>query len=194
MDALLHRIRENGLDSKRYGLEELLGEGGYSLVFAHPDPALAVKATTCSVSTALLTQLMAEPRDDFVRVHGKHELGGLGPAAAVTAFLVERLDWPAKQAYQGFSEAVQSAAQFALAGATRPPKRGTAEYIAFNVRYCEGLAAADPARAAAWAFLASFVKGQTNPRLSVDVLTEGNLLARNGMLVLSDPVRQVWLP
>ena len=194
MDELLQRIRECGLDTRNYAPEELLGEGGYSVVFVHLDPSLALKVTTCPVSIALLSRLMLAPREDFVRVLDKVELGHLGPSAPATAFVVERLDLPAPDACSEVAPAAIAAAKLARAGAARAPRRNTPEYIAFNVRYCRGLAAEDPARREAWEFLADFVEELANPRLSVDVLTEGNLLARSGTLVVSDPIRQVWYP
>lgn len=186
---ILTRLQEYGLDPSRYPPQSLVGHGGYSLVFAHEDPSLVVKVTACQASMLLLTRLLATPLHDMVRVLENGVLPGT--ERTITAFLLERLEPAPVEALDELAALAKQAAQDALGGATRPPKRGQPGYVEFNCRYCEGLAVIDACRTNAWTFLAEHLKACADPYQSVDLLTDGNILARHGQLVISDPVRVV---
>ena len=189
---ILTLLQEHGVDPSRYPPQLLVGHGGYSLVFAHENPSLVVKVTACPASMRLLTRLLATPRHDMVRVLGKEELGVLPETKfTLTAFLLERLEPAPVAALVELAELSKQAVQEALGAAARPPKRGQPGYVEFNVRYCEGLAAVDTCRATAWTFLAEHLKACADVYQSVDLFTDGNILARQGQLVISDPVRVV---
>lgn len=189
---ILAQLQEYGFDPSRYPPHLLVGHGGYSLVFAHEDPRQVVKVTACPASMRLLSSLLANPLSDMVRVLEKQDLGALpGTAHTLTAFLLERLEPAPCETLAELAALSKLAVHEALGGATRPPKRGQPGYVEFNVRYCEGLAAVDASRTNAWTFLAEHLKACADPYQSVDLFTDGNILARYGKLVISDPVRVV---
>lgn len=193
-DTLITAIQQRGLDPAAYPQGQLLGSGAYSLVFPHSEQARVIKVTVCPASTPLLTHLIEAPQKDYVRVFEKYDLSLLLETAfPVTAFVLERLEPLPASLVEDFTVVAKEACVQALGGAARPPKRGQPGYADFNVRYCEQLARQDSARETAWLFLAEHLEACANDHQSVDVLTEGNLLARQGQLVISDPLRIVQI-
>jgi len=189
----LQKIRETGLNEEGYSPSMVVGRGAYSLVLRHAQRNdLVVKLTCCEASVPFLQQLQAAPHEDFVTVHNAQPLGTLpGTELPVHLFVLGRLEAPTPAELEAVQQKANVATDRACSGASRAPRRGTLDYAPFMARYCQAFALLDSERQRGWELLAEHLREAANPFQSVDVLTPGNLLVRNGRLVFSDPLRIV---
>lgn len=189
----LHEILARGVREELYAPMSVEGRGAYSLVLKHSlREDLVVKITCCEASIRLLQQIQRAPLADFVTVYHSEPLGRLpGTQALMHLFVLERLHPLTNAELTSVHDTANLAYSLACEGAARPPRRGSAEYVAFGARYCQALARLDAPRQQGWEFLAKQVRRAADPFQSVDILTPGNLLSRQGRIVISDPLRIV---